>query len=86
MQKLPLFRDFYVLVLVAFDGGGGGEAGVVPTSRSALNPFLFIRGLSCPSNVQTSLTQNCANYIPGFPYNCLSDIGYFLKILGLVVA
>jgi hypothetical protein len=38
-----------------------------------LNPFLFIRGLSCPSSVQASLTQNCLKLtIPGFPYNCLS--------------
>ncbi len=27
--------------------------------RCRCNPFLFITGLSCPSSVQTSLTQNC---------------------------
>ncbi len=38
----------------------------------SLNPFLFIRGLSCPCRVQTSLTQNCLKLaIPGFPYNIL---------------
>jgi hypothetical protein len=26
-----------------------------------LNPFLFIRGFSCPSSVQTTLTQNAPN-------------------------
>ncbi len=39
-----------------------------------LNPFLFIRGLCCPSSVQTQLhvTQNCLKLtIPGFPYSCL---------------
>ncbi len=46
------------------------------------NPFLFIRGLSCPRNVQTSLTQNCLKpTIPGFPYNLLpvtcGGIGFF---------
>jgi hypothetical protein len=36
------------------------------------NPFLFNRGLSCPSSVQTALTQNCLELtISGFPYNCL---------------
>ncbi len=35
----------------------------------SLNTFLFIRGLSCTSSVQTSLTQNCHKLtIPGFPY------------------
>jgi hypothetical protein len=32
------------------------------STRSILiyfNPFLFIKGLSCPRTVQTSLTQNC---------------------------
>jgi hypothetical protein len=33
------------------------------------NPCLFLRGLSCPSSVQTSLTQYCLKLtIPGFPY------------------
>ncbi len=55
-----------------------------------VNPFLFIRGLSCPSSVQASLlTPNCLKLtIPGFLYNCLpvscGDIG-FKKILGLVL-
>ncbi len=52
--------------------------------------FLFIRGLSCPSSVQTSLTQNCFKLtIPRFTYNLLpascGDIG-FLKILCLILA
>jgi hypothetical protein len=47
----------------------------IPNSPSSLqycnvNPFLFIRGFSCPRSVQTSLTQYCINLtIPGFPYN-----------------
>ncbi len=33
------------------------------------NPFSFIRGLSCPRSVHTSLTQNCLKLtLPGFPY------------------
>jgi hypothetical protein len=32
-----------------------------------INPFLFIRGHSCPRSVQTSLTQNCLELtISGF--------------------
>jgi hypothetical protein len=56
-----------------------------------LNLFLFIRGLSCPSCVQASLSLNCFKLtIPGFPYNCLpvscGDISFLKKILGLVLA
>ncbi len=37
-----------------------------------LNPFLFIRGLSCPCRAQISLTQNCLYLtISGFPCNLL---------------
>jgi hypothetical protein len=37
-----------------------------------INPFLFIRGLACPSSVHTSLAQNCLELtISGFPYNFL---------------
>ncbi len=37
-----------------------------------LNPFLFIRGLSCPCSVQTSLTQKCLKLmLHRFPYNLL---------------
>ncbi len=48
-----------------------------------VNPFLFIRGLSCLSSVQSSLTQNWLKLsINGFSFNCLlvscGDIG-FLK-------
>jgi hypothetical protein len=48
--------------------------------KNCINPFLFIRGLFCPS-VLTSLTQNCLKLtIPGFPYKCLpvswGDIGF----------
>jgi hypothetical protein len=33
------------------------------------NHFLFIRGLSCPRSVQTSLSQNCLKLtIPRFPH------------------
>ncbi len=54
-----------------------------------LNPFLFIRGLSYPSRVQTSLNQNCLKLtITGYPYNCLpvfcGDIG-IKKIPGLLL-
>jgi hypothetical protein len=54
-------------------------------SFESVNPFLFIRGLSCLRSVQTSLTQSflTANYIPGFPYNLLpvpcGDIGLLKK-------
>ncbi len=37
--------------------------------RCRCNPFLFITGISCPSSVQTSLTQHCLELtIPWFPY------------------
>jgi hypothetical protein len=37
-----------------------------------VNPFLFIRGLSCPRSFQPSLTQNWPKLIiPGFPFNLL---------------
>ncbi len=47
------------------------------------NPYLFIRGLFCPSSIQTSVTQNCLKLtIPEFLYYLLpvscGDIG-FLK-------
>ncbi len=49
-----------------------------------IDPFLFIRGLSCPCCIQASLSLNCLKLtIPGFPYNCLpvscGDIGYLKK-------
>ncbi len=54
-----------------------------------LNPFLFIRGLPCPSSVQASLTQICLT-IPGFPYNCLpvscGDFGLLKIFQGQVLA
>jgi hypothetical protein len=50
------------------------------TALCEINPSLFIRGLSCPSCIQASLSLICLKLtIPGFPYNCLSvscgDIG-----------
>ncbi len=61
-----------------------------PASPALLNPFLFIRGLSCSSCIQASLSLTSLKLtISGFPYNCLpvscGDIG-FTKILGLVLA
>ncbi len=35
----------------------------VSLHKPELNPLLFIKGLFCPSRVQTSLTQNCLNPI-----------------------
>ncbi len=54
-----------------------------------VNPFLFIKGISCPRSVQTSLTQNCLKLtIPGFPHSLLpvscGAIG-FKKSLGQVL-
>ncbi len=54
-------------------------------------PFLFIRGISCPGSVQTSLIQNWLKLpISGFPYNCLpvscGDIHFLKVILCLVLA
>ncbi len=47
------------------------------------NPFLFIRGLSCPASVQTSLTQNCLKLtIPEFslqPPSCMLWWHWLLK-------
>jgi hypothetical protein len=44
-------------------------------------PFIFIRGLSCPSCIQASLSLNFLKLtIPGFLHNCLpvscGDIGF----------
>jgi hypothetical protein len=55
-----------------------------------INPFLFIRGLSCPVSVQTFVTENGLKLtIPGFPYNLCpvscGDVG-FKKCLGQVLA
>ena len=49
--------------------------------KMLFSPFLFIRGLSCPSCIQASLSLNCLKLtIPGFPHNCLpvscGDIGF----------
>ncbi len=57
---------------------------VIILENVSFNPFLFIRGLSCPNSVKTSLTQNCPKLtIPGFPYNILpvscGDIGFLKK-------
>jgi hypothetical protein len=62
--------------------------GSVPGNK--LNPFLYIRGFSCPCCVQASLSLNCLKLtIPGFAHNCLpvscGDIG-LNKNLGLVLA
>ncbi len=56
---------------------------VIDNCLPVLNPFLFIRGFSCPSYIQASLSLNCLKLpIPGFPHNCFpvscDDIG-FLK-------
>jgi hypothetical protein len=55
--------------------------------KKLLNPFLFIRGFSCPRSVQT---QNCLKLtITGFPYNLLlascGDIGFLKKNIGQVL-
>jgi hypothetical protein len=78
------FRENFSEASCSFSGTG--EKAYVCT----LNPFLFIRGLSCPSCIQATISLNCAKLtIPGFPYNCLpvscGDIGFFL-ILGLILA
>ncbi len=51
---------------------------------NVVNPFLFIRGLSCPRSVLASFTQNCLKLtFPGFPYDLLPvscvDIGFIRK-------
>ncbi len=60
-------------------------------SINTFNPFLFIRGLSCPSRVQASSSLNCLKpNIPRFPPNCLpvscGDFGFEKEILCLVLA
>ncbi len=55
-----------------------------------INLFLFIRGLSCPCCVRTSLTQNCHKLtIPGFPHrplpDCYSNNASLKKGLGQVL-
>ncbi len=45
---------------------------VIRRSVLSMNPFLFIRGLSCPGCIQTWLSLNCLKLtILGFPHNCL---------------
>ncbi len=42
------------------------------TNIFPLLTLLFIRGLSCPSFIQASISLNCFKLtIPGFPYHCL---------------
>ncbi len=50
-------------------------------TRVILNPFLFIRGLSCPSCIQALLSLNCLKlqYLSRFPHNCLSVYCGFKK-------
>ncbi len=44
--------------------------GELDLCKKHFNPFLFIREFSCPSSVQTPLTQNCLKLtIPEFLYN-----------------
>jgi len=55
------------------------------------NPFLFIWGLSCPCNVQASLSLNCLKLtIPRFHYNLLlvsyGDFGFKEKNIDQVLA
>ncbi len=57
-----------------------------------VNPFLFIRGLSCPSCIQATLSLNCLKLtIHGCPHNCLPVSRAWWhrlkkKMLGLVLA
>ncbi len=49
-----------------------------------VNPFIFIRWLSCPHSIHTSLTQNCLKLtFPGFPYNLflVFEVTLALKIV-----
>ncbi len=67
---------FIIFTVVEFDEFLSGSV----LSLNNVNPFLFSRGLSSPSSVQTSLTQNCLKLtLPGFPHNLLpvsfGDIG-----------
>ncbi len=53
-------------------------------STRSPSPFLFVRGLSCPSCIQALLSLNCLKLtMPGFPYNCLpvscGDVGFKKK-------
>ncbi len=53
-------------------------------AKNYFDPFLFIRGLSCPSCIQASLSLNYLKLtIPGFPRNWLPvscvDIGFLYK-------
>ncbi len=64
---------------------------LIPDKYERVDSFLFIRGLSCPSCIQASLSLNCLKLtIPGFLHNCLpvscGDIGFKKKILGLLLA
>jgi hypothetical protein len=46
--------------------------GPLPRPAPHFNPFLFIRGLSCPRSIQDSLSLNCIRLtIPRFPHNSL---------------
>jgi hypothetical protein len=57
---------------------------IIRAQSRIINPFLFIRGLSCPSCSQAPLSLNCLQLTkPEFPHNCLpvscGDIGFLKK-------
>ncbi len=56
------------------------------TGKSIINPFLLIRGLSCPSSVQTSLSQNCLNLTINLLPVSWGDIVFFFYKSGLKLA
>jgi hypothetical protein len=76
-------RSYNAQVLSA--SGAGPRCRVIAEINSFINPFLFIRGLSCPSCIQASLSLNCHKLtIPGFPSqlsSCVScgDTGFKKK-------
>ncbi len=90
-----LYISNCTLLCISIDVHNKGTAKnlyIVSSTVHIINPFMFIRGLSCPSSVQTSITHHCVKLaIPGFPYNLLSvyccDMGFFKKkSLGQVLA
>jgi hypothetical protein len=79
MCGCPELKSYTYNILFFFGGGGGQEQGICNEWRLGMhhpvllvNPFLFIRGLSCPSSIQASLSLNCLQLtIPGFLHNRL---------------
>ncbi len=99
-QWIPLARDAWLQIWI--NVGIPGNVNCISvyyhkinrkqnSKKCIINPFLFIRRLSCPHSVETSLTQNFLKLTKtGFPYNLLlvscDGIGFSINSIGQALA